>query len=139
MKINDINTDSYFKVHGQIATSYSDVSGNEIEIQHRISENLTESTKSIFTKHDWYDFLEFQALYVINYTTDNKKKSTDKRAYEEAFTYDISIQERSALKAYYRHKTNDDKFICFEEFEKMYAEIKATCRQKPTRQMTVGC
>ena len=124
MKINDINIDSYFRVHGQTATSHSDVSGNGIEIQHRISENLTDSTKPIFTKHDWNDFREFQTLYAINYAKNNNKKHASKKPDEEASTYDISLEEKSALKAYYRHQTNDDKFLCFEEFEKSYAEIK---------------
>jgi hypothetical protein len=126
MKINDIRLDSYFKTHGQTATSYSDVSGNEIEIQHRISENLADSTRPIFTKHDWNDFLEFQSLYAINYATDKKEKREGKKAFEEASTYDISLQEISALKAYYRHKTNDNKFLYFDGFEKTYAEIKSS-------------
>jgi hypothetical protein len=126
MKINDINIDSYFKIHGQTTTSYSDVSGNEIEIQHRISENIADSTKPVFTKHDWNNFLEFQSLYAINYATDKKEKRVNKKTFEEPSTYDISLQERSALKAYYRHKTNDDKFLWFKEFEKTYAEIKGS-------------
>ena len=124
MKINDINIDSYFKVLGQTTTSYSDVSGNEIEIQHRISENIADSTQPIFTKHDWDNFLEFQTLYAINYATDKKEKCVNKKTFEEASSYDISLQERSALEAYYRHKTNDDKFLYFDGFEKTYAEIK---------------
>ena len=125
MKINDINIDSCLKIYGQTAITYSDISGNEIEIQHRISENLTDSTKPIFTKQDWDDFIEFQLLHAINYNTNNKKK----RACNRNSTYDFSSQEKAALKAYYRHKTNDDNFFYFDAFKKSYAEIKSSILQ----------
>ncbi|MES2607447.1 MAG: hypothetical protein V4544_01750 [Pseudomonadota bacterium] len=111
-------------MNGLTAVSYSDVSGNEIEIQHRISENLADSGKSTFTKHDWNDFQEFQMLHAINYNVEsNKQKRIDIEPYEETSLHKLSFSERSALKAYYRHKTNDEKLICFDAFEKSYTEI----------------
>ena len=73
----------------------------------------------------WYDFIEFQLLHAINYNTNNKKK----RACNRNSTYDFSSQEKAALKAYYRHKTNDDNFFYFDAFGKSYAEIKSSILQ----------